>query len=112
MLVTAPYKLVSREFHEQDTLVDVSGVKVGGDRFIIMAGPWAGESAEPIDTIGAGLRERGAPILRGGAFKPRTSPYSFQGLGEQGLQLLAEAGKRNHLPVVPEATANESRQLA
>jgi len=109
--VTAPYKLVSREFHEQDTLVDVSGIKVGGDRFVIMAGPCAVESAEQIDSIAASLRESGAHILRGGAFKPRTSPYSFQGLGESGLRLLADAGKRYNFPVVTEAIDNETLDL-
>jgi 3-deoxy-7-phosphoheptulonate synthase len=109
--VTAPYKLVSREFHEQDTLVDVSGVEVGGDRFVIMAGPCAVESAEQIDTIAASLKESGAHILRGGAFKPRTSPYSFQGLGESGLRILAEASRRHNLPVVTEAIDSESLDL-
>ena len=109
--VTAPYKLVSREFHEQDTLVDVSGVRVGGDRFVIMAGPCAVESAEQIDSIAASLKESGAHILRGGAFKPRTSPYSFQGLGESGLRLLADAGKRYNFPVVTEAIDNETLDL-
>lgn len=109
--VTAPYKLVSREFHEQDTLVDVSGVKVGGDHFVIMAGPCAVESAEQIDDIAGRLKSSGAHILRGGAFKPRTSPYSFQGMGEKGLQILAEAGKRYGLPTVTEAIDNESLDL-
>ncbi|MEW5873554.1 MAG: 3-deoxy-7-phosphoheptulonate synthase [Candidatus Zixiibacteriota bacterium] len=109
--VTAPYKLVSREFHEQDTLVDVNGVKVGGDHFVIMAGPCAVESAEQIDDIAGRLKSSGAHILRGGAFKPRTSPYSFQGMGEKGLQILAEAGKRHGLPTVTEAIDNESLDL-
>jgi len=109
--VTAPYKLVSREFHEQDTLVDVNGVKVGGDNFVIMAGPCAVESADQIDDIAGRLKSSGAHILRGGAFKPRTSPYSFQGMGEKGLQILAEAGKRHGLPTVTEAIDNESLDL-
>ncbi len=109
--VTAPYKLVSREFHEQDTIVDVSGVKVGGDRFVLMAGPCAVETAEQIDTIAAILKDSGAHILRGGAFKPRTSPYSFQGLGEKGLQLLSDVSQRYHIPVVTEAIDNESLDL-
>ena len=109
--VTAPYKLVSREFHEQDTIVDVKGVKIGGDHFVLMAGPCAVESVEQINSIAASLRESGAHILRGGAFKPRTSPYSFQGLGEGGLKLLAEAGKRYSFPVVTEAIDNESLDL-
>jgi 3-deoxy-7-phosphoheptulonate synthase len=109
--VTAPYKLVSREFHEQDTLVDVNGVRVGGDCFVIMAGPCAVESAEQIDSIAASVKDSGAHMLRGGAFKPRTSPYSFQGLGENGLRLLADASKRYNLPVVTEAIDNESLDL-
>lgn len=109
--VTAPYKLVSREFHEQDTLVDVKGAIVGGNHFVIMAGPCAVESAEQIDDIAGRLKAAGAHILRGGAFKPRTSPYSFQGLGEKGLQILADAGKRHGLPTVTEAIDNESLDL-
>ena len=109
--VTAPYKLVSREFHEEDTLIDVRGVTIGGDNFVIMAGPCAVESAAQIDEIAAILKGHGAHILRGGAFKPRTSPYSFQGLGEEGLQFLAAAGKKHGLPVVTEAIDKETLDL-
>jgi len=109
--VTAPYKLVSREFHEDDTIVDVDGVKVGGKGFVIMAGPCAVESVAQIDEVAARLKAAGAHILRGGAFKPRTSPYSFQGLGEQGLKILADARKRHGLPVVTEAIDHESLDL-
>jgi len=109
--VTAPYKLVSREFHEDDSIIDIKGVKVGGKGFVIMAGPCAVESAEQIDEVAARLKAAGAHILRGGAFKPRTSPYSFQGLGEQGLKILADARKRHGLPVVTEAIDHESLDL-
>jgi 3-deoxy-7-phosphoheptulonate synthase len=109
--VTAPYKLVSREFHEEDTLINIKGVQVGGNNFIIMAGPCAVESAEQIDEIAEVLKGHGAHILRGGAFKPRTSPYSFQGLGEDGLRFLAEAGKKHGLPTVTEAIDKETLEL-
>lgn len=109
--VTAPYKLVSREFYPDDTVIDVNGVKIGGDNFVVMAGPCAVESAEQIDTIAGQVKERGARILRGGAFKPRTSPYSFQGLGEKGLRLMAEASKRHGIPIVTEAVDKESLDL-
>ena len=109
--VTAPYKLVSREFHEEDTLINIKGVQVGGNNFIIMAGPCAVESAQQIDEIAEVLTGHGAHILRGGAFKPRTSPYSFQGLGEDGLRFLAEAGKKHGLPTVTEAIDKETLEL-
>jgi len=109
--VTAPYKLVSREFHEADSLVHVGNVTFGGNQFAVVAGPCAVESAEQIDRAAAAVKSAGAHMLRGGAFKPRTSPYSFQGLGEPGLKLLAEAGQRNGLPVVTEAIDAESLEL-
>jgi 3-deoxy-7-phosphoheptulonate synthase len=109
--VTAPYKLVSREFHEEDTLIDINGVRIGGNNFAIMAGPCAVESAAQVDEIAGIIKGLGAHILRGGAFKPRTSPYSFQGLGEAGLQFLQAAGKRHNLPVVTEAIDKETLDL-
>ena len=109
--VTAPYKLVSREFHEQDTVVRVGDIEIGENHFVIIAGPCAIESEAQIDNIAANLKANGAHILRGGAFKPRTSPYSFQGLGEAGLKLIREAGKRHGLPVVTEAIDRESLNL-
>jgi 3-deoxy-7-phosphoheptulonate synthase len=99
--VTAPYKLVSREFHEADSLVHVGNVTFGGNQFAVVAGPCAVESAEQIDKAAAAVKSAGAHMLRGGAFKPRTSPYSFQGLG----------GQRNGLPVVTEAIDAESLEL-
>ncbi len=100
--ILRPFKLASREFHPQDTVVEVNGVKIGGEQLIVMAGPCAVESREQLMKTAWAVKEAGAQILRGGAFKPRTSPYSFQGLGEEGLKLLAEARKETGLPVVTE----------
>ncbi len=102
MPVLAPYKLVSREFKPSDTVVDVNGIKIGGKRVVVMAGPCAVENYELLLSIARGVRKAGAVILRGGAFKPRTSPYSFQGLGEEGLKFLAEVKKKTGLPVATE----------
>lgn len=106
--VTAPYKLVSREFHEADTIVHVGNVPIGGNGFVIMAGPCAVESAEQLDQVAERVKKAGGHILRGGAYKPRTSPYSFQGLGLPGLKLLAAAREKHGLPVVTEAIDQES----
>ena len=102
MPILAPYKLVSREFKPADTVVDVSGVKIGGKKLAVLAGPCAVENFELLLSIARSVKKAGASILRGGAFKPRTSPYSFQGLGEEGLKFLAEAKKRTGLPVITE----------
>ena len=102
MPVLAPYKLVSREFKPADTVVEVNGTKIGGKRIVVMAGPCAVESYEMLLSVGKHVKKAGASVLRGGAFKPRTSPYSFQGLGEEGLKFLAEAKKRTGLPVITE----------
>jgi 3-deoxy-7-phosphoheptulonate synthase len=101
--ILQPYKLVSREFIAQDTVVSVGAIPVGGPRVAIMAGPCSVESREQIMVSADAIKGAGATILRGGAFKPRTSPYSFQGLEEEGLRLLAEARARTGLPVVTEA---------
>ena len=100
--VSHPYKLVSREFHPVDTVVSVGGVLVGGTRVVVIAGPCAVESLEQTLTIAKEVRARGADLLRGGAYKPRTSPYAFQGLGEEGLKILAAAREATGLPVVTE----------
>lgn len=100
--ISKPYKLASRELKKEDTIVTVGNVKIGGNRIAIMAGPCAVESREQIMTIAASVREAGAVILRGGAFKPRTSPYAFQGLGEEGLKYLKEAGEAYGMPVTTE----------
>lgn len=106
--VTKPYKLVSREFYPEDSVVDVDGVKIGGDDFVIMAGPCSVESREQCLTIAESVAKSGAKILRGGAYKPRTSPYSFQGLKEDGLKILAEARDKFGLKIVTEAIDTET----
>lgn len=100
--ITEKYKLVSREFKPMDTIVNVGGVLVGGGNLGIMAGPCAVESMEQLMESAKCVKEGGANFLRGGAFKPRTSPYDFQGLAEQGLKMLKEAGEKNGLKVVTE----------
>lgn len=100
--VTKPYKLVSREWKNEDTVIDVSGIKIGGNNFTVMAGPCSVESEEQLMKTAEAVKKAGAQILRGGAFKPRTTPYSFQGLGFPGLKLLQKAKKKFGLPVVTE----------
>jgi len=100
--VSHPYKLVSREFHPEDTVVSIGGVPIGGKKLAVMAGPCAVESLDQTVTVAKAVKEGGASILRGGAFKPRTSPYSFQGLGEEGLRILDAARQATGLPVVTE----------
>lgn len=110
--VTHPYKQVSREWKEEDTVVTLpNGTRVGGDAIALMAGPCAVESESQILEIAHALREMGATVLRGGAFKPRTSPYSFQGLGEAGLKLLARAREETGMMVVTEALEPDSVEL-
>jgi 3-deoxy-7-phosphoheptulonate synthase len=100
--ILKPFKLASREFHAADTVVEVGKVSVGGRSLAMIAGPCAIESAEVLDTIAGQVQAAGANILRGGAFKPRTSPYSFQGLGEEGLKILRHVGDKYGMPVVTE----------
>lgn len=100
--ILSPYKLVSREFKQEDTIIDVDGVKIGGNKIVMMAGPCSVESKDLLNSIAGEVKAAGATILRGGAFKPRTSPYSFQGLGEEGLEYLAEAKKLTGLPIITE----------
>ncbi|HWQ43150.1 MAG TPA: 3-deoxy-7-phosphoheptulonate synthase [Desulfosporosinus sp.] len=100
--ILAPYKLVSREFHPADTIIRVGGQEIGGDTVHVMAGPCAVESRAQILEAAHAVREAGATFLRGGAFKPRTSPYSFQGLEEEGLRYLAEARDQTGLLVITE----------
>jgi 3-deoxy-7-phosphoheptulonate synthase len=100
--IVQPYKLASREFKPEDTIVEVGKVQIGGKRLCIMAGPCSVENEEQIIATARAVKEAGASILRGGAFKPRTSPYSFQGLGEEGLRLLALAREETGLPIVTE----------
>jgi len=101
--ITRPYKLASMQFrHEQRTVIDIEGRKIGGNHFATIAGPCTVESRDTLLDAAHTVKEAGAQLLRGGAYKPRTSPYSFQGLGEEGLRLLAEAKEVTGLPVVTE----------
>ena len=102
MRVSEPYKKANRKFHPEDTIVDVNGVKVGGGNFAVMAGPCSVESEAQIVEVAKAVQSSGAAMLRVGAFKPRTSPYSFQGMGVQGLKLLLEAKAETGLPIVTE----------
>ena len=106
--ISKSYKLVSREFHPQSSVIDVDGVPVGGDTFVVMAGPCAVESREQLFEAAEIAKKGGAQFLRGGAYKPRTSPYSFQGLEEEGLKYLAEAKERTGLRIVTEVTEVEA----
>jgi 3-deoxy-7-phosphoheptulonate synthase len=110
--VTKPFKLVSRETKPDDTIVEVNGVTVGGETLAVIAGPCSVETREQILSAAHAAKQAGATMLRGGAFKPRTSPYSFQGLGETALKLLAEARAETGLPIVTEVIDMESIPLA
>jgi len=109
--VTQPYKLVSREAKPDNTVVSVGGVDVGGNGVIVVGGPCAVESLDQTRTIAEAIKRSGGQLFRGGAYKPRTSPYSFQGLGEPGLEILARVGDEFDLPIVTEAIDHESLQL-
>ncbi|MDR0539065.1 MAG: 3-deoxy-7-phosphoheptulonate synthase [Spirochaetaceae bacterium] len=110
--VSAPYKLASRTFHPENTIVDVNGVRVGDSRhFTVMAGPCSVESEEQIISVAKDVKRAGAQVLRGGAFKPRTSPYSFQGMGQAGLELLKAARKATGLPVITELMSSNQLEL-
>ncbi len=100
--ITKPYKLASKEFRAGPTIIDLDGVKLGSDDVVIMAGPCTVESREQVVTTARGVRAHGAHVLRGGAYKPRSSPYSFQGLGAEGLRLLREAKEISGLPIITE----------
>ena len=105
--ITKPYKLASREFKKEDTVIPVGPIKIGGERIVVIAGPCAVESREQILETAHRVKESGAVILRGGAYKPRTSPYSFQGLEEEGLKYLKEAGIATGMPVISELIASD-----
>lgn len=109
--VTAAYKLVSREAKREDTVVAIGGVAVGGPRVAVIAGPCAVESEKQALSIAHAVRAAGATLYRGGAFKPRTSPYSFQGLGEAGLKILAKVREETGLPIVTEVLDTDSAEL-
>jgi 3-deoxy-7-phosphoheptulonate synthase len=100
--ILAPYKLVGREMHPHDTIVDLGGTQVGGGRFTVIAGPCAVESADQMRATAGAVKAAGAHALRGGAYKPRTSPYSFQGLGQEGLEILRDVSRETGLPAVTE----------
>lgn len=100
--IQEPYKNANRKFHPEDTVVDVCGNKIGGGSFSVIAGPCSVESKEQLCSIARDVKKSGAKFLRGGAFKPRTSPYAFQGLREKGIELLLEAKKETGLPIVTE----------
>ena len=105
--VSETFKKANRKFHPEDTVVDVCGVKIGGGNFCVIAGPCSVESEEQILACARAVKEAGATILRGGAFKPRTSPYDFQGLHEEGIRLLLEAKKETGLPICSEIMSPE-----
>ncbi len=107
MPISRPYKLASREFSPDNTIFPIDGVEIGGDEVVIIAGPCAVESRSQLLEIAQAVNEAGAHALRGGAFKPRTSPYAFQGMGEEGLEFLAEARQETGLPIVTEVMAPE-----
>ena len=109
--VLQPFKLASRDFHPQDTVVPINGVSVGEKKLAIMAGPCAVEGEEELMEAAMAVKAAGATMLRGGAFKPRTSPYSFQGMGEKGLRILAQARKVTGLPVVTEVMDDDTFDL-
>lgn len=109
--ITEKYKLVSREFDPNNSVIDVDGVKIGGDEIIVMAGPCAVESAEQLRESARAVSNCGAKILRGGAFKPRTSPYDFQGLGEEGLKLLRQTADEFNMKVVTEIVESGDIEL-
>ena len=109
--VTHAYKLVSREAKPDDTVVSVGGVDVGGNGIVVVGGPCAVESLDQTRAIAEGIKRAGGQLFRGGAYKPRTSPYSFQGLGEEGLQILAKVREEFDLPIVTEAIDEESLHL-
>ena len=111
MEVLKPYKLVSREFHPADTIIDVNGIKVGGRRIVVIAGPCAIENRQMLEDIAKEVKRFGALMLRGGAFKPRSSPYTFQGLGEEGLKYIREIGSQMGLPVVTEVMDTRDVEL-
>jgi 3-deoxy-7-phosphoheptulonate synthase len=109
--VSKPYKLASREFHPQDTIVKLNGVTIGDNGIVVMAGPCAVESEEQLLSTARAVKAAGATVLRGGAFKPRTSPYQFRGLGESGLAMLAQAGQETQMPIITEVMATEHVDL-
>jgi 3-deoxy-7-phosphoheptulonate synthase len=104
MKVQEPFKLTNRKFHPENTVIDVGGVKIGGEKLVVMAGPCSVESKTQLMGVAEEVSKHGADILRGGAFKPRTSPYAFQGLRSEGLLLLKQASQKTKMPIISEIT--------
>src|SRR5512141_2151757 len=100
--ITEPYKLASRTFKPENSVITVGDIRIGGDEVIVMAGPCSAENEDQVEAAASAVKRAGAKVLRGGAFKPRSSPYSFQGLGEEGLRLLRSAADRHALQLVSE----------
>ena len=112
MRVTEPYKKANRKYHPEDTVIDLGGgAQVGGDRLAVIAGPCSVESEEQIVAVAQAVKASGATALRGGAFKPRTSPYSFQGMGNDGIRLLQEARAATGLPIVTEIMSTDNIEM-
>ena len=109
--VSEPFKQANRKFHPEDSVIDASGVKIGGGHFAMIAGPCSVESQSQITSVAQSVKEGGANILRGGAFKPRTSPYAFQGLKDEGIRMLTEAKKATGLPIITEIMNIRSLEL-
>jgi 3-deoxy-7-phosphoheptulonate synthase len=109
--ISKPYKLSSREFNPPDTIVEVRGVRIGGGELVVMAGPCSVESEEQLMSTARAVHAAGAHVLRGGAFKPRTSPYQFRGLGEEGLKLLKAASDETGMPVITEVMSEQDVDL-
>ena len=100
--ITEPYKLASRSFRPENTVITIGDLRIGGDEVVVMAGPCSAETEEQVEATAAAVKKAGAKVLRGGAFKPRSSPYSFQGLGEEGLRMLRGAADRHNMKLVSE----------
>jgi len=111
MRVSEPYKLAGRKFHPETSILDIAGIKIGGGEFAVIAGPCSVENEEQVLSIAASVKSAGADFLRGGAFKPRTSPYAFKGLGLDGLELLELARSRTGLPIVTEIMSPEHLEI-
>lgn len=111
LIVQEPFKMASRAFHPENSVIDVSGIKIGGGNLVVIAGPCAIESEDQLMTIAKAVKASGATMLRGGAYKPRTSPYSFQGMGLEGLKLLKKAQEITGLPVVTEVMDQDTFDL-
>ena len=111
MAVSEPYKMANRKYHPENTLIDVGGVKLGGERVGVIAGPCSVESSSQIEVVAKAVKKSGACALRGGAYKPRTSPYAFQGLARDGIQLLQHAREMTGMPIVTEIMSTDNIEM-